>query len=72
MRRIVSFVLLLVMILSMACPVLAATDSIPNRAPVYSGDNPKTGDIIMTWVIIMALAAAALVAVVVIYRKKSA
>lgn len=72
MRRVISFILMLVIVLSMACPVLAATGSIPNKAPTLDWDNPKTGDIIMTWVIVLVISLAALIAAIVIYRKKFA
>lgn len=66
MRRIVCFLLVLVLSLSLACPALAATNS-PNN---YSPDgSPKTGDQIMMYVIIMVIALVALVAVAVMSRK---
>ncbi len=71
MRRVISFVLMMVLLLSLACPAFATTvNSIPNQPPVIGG-NPKTGDVIMTWVVVLAVSALALTAVI-IYRKKFA
>lgn len=67
MRRMICFLLVLLMSLSLTCPVLAATNSPSNSAPAAS--NPKTGDQIMMYVIIMIIALLALVAVVVLARK---
>ena len=66
MRRLICFLLVLVFSMSLATPVLAAS-SIPNTPPV--GVTPKTGDQIMTYVIIMIIAVLALVAVVLFSRK---
>lgn len=70
MRRMICFLLVLLMSLSLACPVLAATNS-PGNTPSYTppSDIPRTGDAIMTYVIILILALVALVAVVVLSRK---
>lgn len=38
--------------------------------PLFSGDNPKTGDIILFWVAVMLISVAALGGMTVIYRKK--
>lgn len=74
MRRMISFLLLVVFCLSLACPAFAAVHSPGEHGPVhrpsFGGDNPKTGDIIMMWVIIMVVALAALILLLVIYRKK--
>ena len=77
MRRIVSFILVMVFMLSLACPAFAAVNSIPGNAPnegegLVIGGNPKTGDIIMKWVIVLVVSLVALIAAVVIYRKKFA
>ena len=75
MRRAICFMLVLAFCLSLSCtafaaPVSSAADSgTPSRVPSYSGSNPKTGDMIMRWVIIMVLALVALIAVAVCYRK---
>lgn len=70
MRRVICFLLVLAMCLSMGITAFAAPPSAADSGrPSYSGSNPKTGDIIMTWAIIMILALVALVAVVVLYRK---
>ena len=53
MRRLICFLLVLVMSLSVACPVLAAANSTGNTPPAST---PKTGDQIMTYVIIMVIA----------------
>lgn len=66
MRRLICFLLVLVMSLSVACPVLAATNSTNNTPPASS---PKTGDQIMTYVIIMVIALVALVAVALLSKK---
>lgn len=66
MRKMICFLLVLVFSLSLACPAFAATNSLPNVSP---NGNPKTGDQIMMYVIIMAIALVALVAVVVLSRK---
>lgn len=65
MRRLICFLLVMVMTLSVACPALA--DS-PSGKPSY-GSNPKTGDQIMMYVIIMVVALVALVAVLLFSRK---
>lgn len=69
MRKVISLVLVLLVSLSMTLPVLAAgfTPSIPHTATT----NPKTGDMIMIWVAVLALSAIALVTLVVMYRKKA-
>lgn len=65
MRRIICSLLVLVMSLAVACPALAAVSS-PSTPPAST---PKTGDQIMMYVIIMAVALLALVAVVLFSRK---
>lgn len=65
MRRLICFLLVMVMTLSVACPALA--DS-PSGKPSY-GSNPKTGDQIMMYVIIMLIAMAALAVVLLFSRK---
>lgn len=74
MRRAICFILVLVFCLSLSCTAFAATssaadDGTPSRVPTYSGSNPKTGDMIMQWVLIMVLALIALAVVVWLYRK---
>ena len=64
MRRLICFLLVMVMTLSVACPALA--DSTGNSSP---SSNPKTGDQIMMYVIIMVVALVALVAVLLFSRK---
>lgn len=75
MRRAISFLLLVVFCLSLACPAFAAVDSPgehgPIKWPTFSGDNPKTGDIIMMWAVIMVVALAALIVLFVVYRRKT-
>ena len=66
MRRLICFLLVLVMSLSVVCPVLAATNSTGSTAP---GSNPKTGDQIMLYVIVMVVAMVALAAVMLCSRK---
>ena len=65
MRKMICFLLVLVMSLSIACPALAAVGS-PTTPPAST---PKTGDQIMMYVIIMVIALLALVAVVLFSRK---
>ena len=69
MRRMICFALVMLMSLSLACPVLATNS--PSNTPTYTppADIPKTGDQIMTYVIIMLIALLALAAVVVLSRK---
>jgi len=71
MRRMVCFLLVLMMTLSLACPVLATNSPGSGGTPSYTPptDIPKTGDQIMMYVIIMVIALLALVAVVVLSRK---
>ena len=74
MRRMISFLLMLAFCLSLACPAFAAVDSPGEDGPVkwpIWGENPKTGDIIMMWVIIMVAALAALIVLFVIHRRKA-
>lgn len=72
MRRVISFLLVLALCLSMACTAYATftpssgEGGTPSQKPT---DNPKTGDIILMWAIIMLLALIALIAVIVISRK---
>lgn len=74
MRRMICFLLLLSFCLSLACPAFAAFKSPaqdgPAKWPTYWGDNPKTGDIIMFWVMIMVVSIVALGGIYVIYRRK--
>lgn len=65
MRKMICFLMVLVMSLSLACPALAATSSTGNS----STDIPRTGDGIMLYIVIMAVALIALVAVVMFSRK---
>ena len=68
MRRLICFLLVLMMTLSVACPVLATNvNSGGNYAPPSS--SPKTGDQIMMYVIIMVVALLVLAAVVLFSRK---
>ena len=109
MKRVISLVLALMLVLSLACTAFAATSSIDcSGKHNFNGDstcddcgftcgtheyvngactvcgkeqptniiynlivdgNPKTGDIIMTWVAVMGMAAAALFVVTKSYRK---
>lgn len=65
MRKMICFLMVLVMSLTLACPVLAATNSTGNG----SSDIPRTGDGIMLYIVIMAVALVALIAVVMFSRK---
>lgn len=83
MKRVLCLILVLVFCLSMACPAFA-TDSPGHGGDIGGGDqpagpgtgtgvgNPKTGDVIMMWVTVMLIALIALVAAVVVFRKKFA
>ena len=80
MKRTISILLVLVFCLTLVCPAFAATSSPtgsgprpsrPDRwSPSILGDNPKTGDVIMFWVAIMAVSVMALGAVYCVYRRK--
>lgn len=81
MRRVISFILVLVFMLSLACTAFAAVDSIPNDAPGSDGNDgsedggngsAKTGDMIRKWIVLLVASLLALIAVVVIYCKKFA
>lgn len=74
MRRVICFVLALVFLLSMSCTAFATVDSAgdsgrPVATPGDSNGSPKTGDVIMTWVVVLVLSLLALAVVVVLYRK---
>lgn len=66
MRKLICFLLVMMMTLSVACPALAATNSGGNTSV---GVTPKTGDQIMMYVIIMVVAVVALVAVLLLSKK---
>lgn len=74
MRRMIGFLLILAFCLSLACPAFAAVDSPgedgPAKRPNWWGDNPKTGDVILFWALVMIVSLAALIAVYMIYRRK--
>lgn len=74
MRRMICFLLILAFCVSLACPAFAAVKSPgedgPAKRPSYWGDNPKTGDIILFWVLVMVVSLAALCAVYMVYRRK--
>ena len=74
MRRMISFLLILAFCLSLACPAFAAVNSPgedgPAKWPTFWGDNPKTGDIIAFWVLILVVSLVALCVLFVIYRRK--
>ena len=76
MRRTICFLLILAFCLSLACPAFAAVKSPGEKGPVRWpsswGDNPKTGDIIMFWVLVMVVSLVALGAVYMIYHRKFA
>ena len=85
MKKVISFLLILAFCLSLACPVFAAfvpsvqrppQPNVPNRPswdrwwPSFVGENPKTGDIILFWVVVLAVSVVALGAVYMVYRKR--
>ena len=75
MRRMICFLLILAFCMAMACPAFAAAkpspgESGPVKKPTYSGTNPKTGDVILFWVLVMVVSVLALGAVYLIYRRK--
>ena len=82
MKRVISFLLVLVFCLSLAVPAFAAVSSPTGSGPRPSrpdrwwpsswGDNPKTGDVIMLWVAVLGVSVVALCAVYYIYRRKFA
>ena len=82
MKRVISFLLVLVFCLSLAVPAFAAVSSPTGSGPRPSrparwwhsswGDNPKTGDVIMLWVAVLVVSVVALCAVYYIYRRKFA
>ena len=75
MRRMICFLLILAFCLSLACPAFAAVKSPGEHGPSHRpdkwwGDNPKTGDIILFWVLVLVVSLVALGAVYFVYRKK--
>ena len=66
MRKVICFMMVMLLSLSLACPALAAVSSPSNTAPSSS---PKTGDQIMMYVVVMVIALVALVAVTLCSRK---
>ena len=68
MKRMICFVMALMLSLSLALPAAAATAS-PEKKPSFSGSNPKTGDAITLWVGAMSVSGAGL-AVIAANRKK--
>ena len=67
MRRMICFLLILAFCVSLACPAFAAVKSPGEDGPLK---NPKTGDIILFWVLVMVVSLAALCAVYMVYRRK--
>ena len=70
MKKMISILLVLAFCLSLACPAFAAASSPTGSGPRPMGNNPKTGDVIMFWVAIMAVSVMALGAVYCVYRRK--
>ena len=74
MKRAIGFLLILAFCLSLACPVFAAAPSPgengPIQQPPFWGEIPKTGDVILFWVLILTASLLALGAVYFIYRKR--
>ena len=68
MRRMIWFLLILAFCVSLACPAFAAVKSPAENGPASS--NPKTGDIILFWGVVMLVSLAALGLLYVIYRKR--
>lgn len=73
MKKVICFLLVLVMVLAISCPVLAATPSAGDGGnPPVVPDTPATGDMLLTTLLaVMAVAAVGLAALVVWYRKRS-
>lgn len=75
MRKAICLILVFAFCLSLSCVAFAAPTpsagdgGTPSQVPGNSGDLPKTGDIIMQWVLLMVLALIALAVVFVLYRK---
>jgi len=72
MRRLICFLLVLVLCMSMTCTAFAAAPSPgeggePSDTP--DTDNPKTGDIIMRWVIVLVISLIALAVILILGRK---
>ena len=76
MRRMICFLLILAFCVSLACPAFAAKttpspgEDGPAKRPSSWRDNPKTGDVILFWVMVMVVSVVALGAVYLIYRRK--
>ena len=66
MRNLICIILVLVLCMSLALPTFAAAPSAGDDNVAF---NPKTGDTIMLWAVIMLVALVALAAVVIFYRK---
>lgn len=72
MRQLICFLLVLALCMSMTCTAYATAPS-----PGESGkptdtpgtDNPKTGDIIMRWVIVLVISLIALAVILILGRK---
>jgi LPXTG-motif cell wall-anchored protein len=71
-KKMLSILLVLAFCLSLVCPAFAAVSSPTGSGPRPGilGDTPKTGDVIMFWVAIMAVSVMALGAVYCVYRRK--
>ncbi len=73
MRSAICFLLILAFCLSLACPAAAVRHSSAGddgKPPFGSGSMPQTGDQIMMYVIVMIVSLAALVVLIVLFRKK--
>lgn len=67
MKRMICFVMALVLCLSLALPVAAVAS--PEKKPAAPGESPKTGDPISLWVGAMSVSGAGL-ALIAANRKK--
>ena len=72
MRQLICFLLVLALCMSMTCTAYATAPS-PGEGgkPSYvpDTDNPKTGDIILRWVIVLVISLIALAVILILGRK---
>jgi len=75
MRRLICFLLVLALVLSMTGTAFASTyrnspgEGGKPRPTTPDGGNPKNGDIIMRWVIVLIISLLALIVILILGRK---
>lgn len=72
MRQLICFLLVLALCMSMTCTAYATAPSPGEggKPPSTPGtDNPKTGDIILRWVIVLVISLIALAVILILGRK---